>query len=238
MADSNETKDYYSHPDQDPNSMIPHHESFGRHWFNHHQYIFWAILFLFFASVLSVVYWWQTDNLRIELPGTSINQNSNLNSGMCVAVIARARNPQTGEVRTFPTPCDVPAGWEQLPAGKPLATLKMQGGLCITGSVCETVVVFHDNGEYLVNWDHKADMITAEVAALKSEIAKLDFTQIKSNKFTGTCPIAYDGQEHVYTFFNDSGVETEILASCTYELDETQGAFKNILSLVEKYSYN
>jgi len=32
----------------------------------------------------------------------------------CTQVIAPARNPQTGEVRDFPTPCDVPEGWESL----------------------------------------------------------------------------------------------------------------------------
>lgn len=31
---------------------------------------------------------------------------------VCIQVITPARNPQTGEVREFPTPCDVPAGWE------------------------------------------------------------------------------------------------------------------------------
>lgn len=32
--------------------------------------------------------------------------------GACVQVITPARNRQTGEVRDFPTPCDVPEGWE------------------------------------------------------------------------------------------------------------------------------
>jgi len=30
----------------------------------------------------------------------------------CVQVITPARNPQTGEVRDFTTPCDVPENWE------------------------------------------------------------------------------------------------------------------------------
>jgi len=30
----------------------------------------------------------------------------------CAQVITPARNPQTGEVRDFPTPCDVPENWE------------------------------------------------------------------------------------------------------------------------------
>jgi len=36
----------------------------------------------------------------------------NLNPGIpCIEVITRACNPNTGEVRTFPTPCSVPDGW-------------------------------------------------------------------------------------------------------------------------------
>ncbi|MBI2669768.1 MAG: hypothetical protein HYX20_01295 [Candidatus Yanofskybacteria bacterium] len=31
---------------------------------------------------------------------------------VCIQVITPARNPQTGEARDFPTPCDVPDGWE------------------------------------------------------------------------------------------------------------------------------
>jgi hypothetical protein len=33
---------------------------------------------------------------------------------VCIQVITGARNPQTGEVRDFPTPCDVPAGWVKI----------------------------------------------------------------------------------------------------------------------------
>lgn len=30
----------------------------------------------------------------------------------CIQVITPARNPETGDIQEFPTPCDVPAGWE------------------------------------------------------------------------------------------------------------------------------
>ncbi len=30
----------------------------------------------------------------------------------CIQVIVYAYNPQTGECREFPTPCDVPPGWK------------------------------------------------------------------------------------------------------------------------------
>jgi hypothetical protein len=29
----------------------------------------------------------------------------------CIQVITSAQNPETGECREFPTPCDVPPGW-------------------------------------------------------------------------------------------------------------------------------
>lgn len=31
---------------------------------------------------------------------------------VCIQVITPARNPDTGDIREFPTPCDVPEGWE------------------------------------------------------------------------------------------------------------------------------
>lgn len=37
-----------------------------------------------------------------------------LDSEICIQVITPARNPKTGEVRDFPTPCDVPEGWTKI----------------------------------------------------------------------------------------------------------------------------
>lgn len=33
---------------------------------------------------------------------------------VCIQVVTPARNPETGEIREFPTPCDVPDGWEKI----------------------------------------------------------------------------------------------------------------------------
>jgi hypothetical protein len=41
-------------------------------------------------------------------------KSSGDNSIVCIQVITSARNKETGEVRDFPTPCDVPEGWEKL----------------------------------------------------------------------------------------------------------------------------
>lgn len=37
--------------------------------------------------------------------------NSEQKEEVCIEVLAEARNPATGEVKTFPTPCHVPIGW-------------------------------------------------------------------------------------------------------------------------------
>ncbi len=33
---------------------------------------------------------------------------------VCAQVITRAKNQQTGEMKDFPTPCDVPSGWDKI----------------------------------------------------------------------------------------------------------------------------
>lgn len=40
------------------------------------------------------------------------NRGPNDDGTFCIQVITPAQNPQTGETREFPTPCDVPEGWE------------------------------------------------------------------------------------------------------------------------------
>lgn len=40
------------------------------------------------------------------IPGTPENNE------VCIQVITSARDPKTGAIREFPTPCDVPDGWE------------------------------------------------------------------------------------------------------------------------------
>lgn len=46
--------------------------------------------------------------LKCRAPGDVIFIKNEL---MCIQVITEAKNPQTGETREFPTPCDVPEEW-------------------------------------------------------------------------------------------------------------------------------
>lgn len=43
-----------------------------------------------------------------ELPSTGDTTKEQL----CAQVITPALNPETGDITEFPTPCDVPPGWE------------------------------------------------------------------------------------------------------------------------------
>ncbi len=46
-------------------------------------------------------------------------EESGDNATICIQVITPARNPQTGEIKEFPTPCDIPAGWEKIQNEEP-----------------------------------------------------------------------------------------------------------------------
>jgi hypothetical protein len=47
-----------------------------------------------------------------ELKGDAlVYLNSEQKEEVCIQVLAEAKNPATGEVKTFPTPCHVPIGW-------------------------------------------------------------------------------------------------------------------------------
>lgn len=61
-------------------------------------YLFLAVVG---AAIVAGVYWWQYGQDRSQ-------------DEVCIQVIQRARNPQTGEIRDFSTPCDVPEGWEKI----------------------------------------------------------------------------------------------------------------------------
>lgn len=55
-------------------------------------------------------------SLRPTAPATPLPQPETNDQGdgeiFCAQVITQARDPNTGEVAEFPTPCDVPKGWE------------------------------------------------------------------------------------------------------------------------------
>lgn len=68
---------------------------------------------------------------------------------------------------------------------------------------------------------------------LVRQIHASDFVALKSKKFTGECPTAYDGDEATYTFYTKAGVE--VIASCTVAIDEKSALFLKVWEILEKY---
>jgi hypothetical protein len=75
----------------------------------HHIYGFFFLLIIFGGLIL-VIYDWQYGRSQ-----TVNDQQIGSGSGqVCIQMIAKARNIKTGDIKDFPTPCDIPSGWEEL----------------------------------------------------------------------------------------------------------------------------
>ena len=107
-----------------------------------------------------------------------------------------------------------------------LLTVKLSGGMCRTGQ-CWAVREIAEDGSYVTadgtGAQTSGTLDAALLAELKAQIAQADFAQIKAQPFTGTCPIAYDGQEATYTFHTAAGEET--FSNCEVGIDATSPLF-------------
>lgn len=70
----------------------------------------WFIVSLVALALVSTVGWY---NVRIPPPQTATPETLQEDGGVvCIQVITPARHTTTGEIKEFPTPCDVPEDWE------------------------------------------------------------------------------------------------------------------------------
>ncbi len=115
-----------------------------------------------------------------------------------------------------------------------ILTIRTRGGMCMNGE-CWSEKQIKADGSFTAAEGTGAQktgtLDAAKVAELPQQIAATDFEQIKAQPFTGTCPIAYDGQEYIYTFQTLSGPQT--IESCTVQIDENSPLFQNIAGLIE-----
>ena len=66
--------------------------------------------------------------------------------------------------------------------------------------------------------------LTGEVVtAIDAAVKTTDFDALRARKFTGECPMAYDGQEWIYEFGAPGG--TERIATCETEVDPNDPLF-------------
>lgn len=113
-----------------------------------------------------------------------------------------------------------------------ILTVETRGGRCVDGPCGETFFVERDG---LVHQAAKQPneigiVPPAELAALDEAIRTTDFAALKSHRFTGTCPTAYDGQELVFEFHAPGGVER--IASCEVNVDFGEPLFVAVANAV------
>jgi hypothetical protein len=106
-----------------------------------------------------------------------------------------------------------------LPATGPLVTVEMRGGLCPAGA-CDNTVILDRDGRVHAAAKPPNDLGRADaqaMAVLTAAIQATDWAALKSRRFTGQCPIAFDGQELVFEFAVGTG--TQRIASCEVDVD-------------------
>jgi len=110
----------------------------------------------------------------------------------------------------------------------PLLTVGFRGGHCRQGSCDRTIAIDRDGSAHVTDPEPQdLGAIPADLfQEIQEQLSLADFEALGSRPFTGECPIAFDGQELIYTFHGATG---EIrLASCEVELDPTHPLFAAI----------
>ena len=94
---------------------------------------------------------------------------------------------------------------------------------------CGSVVVIERDGRVHQTAPTAVELGTIpvpELTAMNVAIAATDFDAMRLRRFTGECPVAFDGQEVIYAFGAPTGVER--VASCETEIDPGRPAFATL----------
>lgn len=155
-----------------------------------------------------------------------------------VVEVQRTRAPERGQrMRADPAKWLPPLAWATgvalvlggcttvtpaKPAAPPspvlLAARQTSGGLCRADAPCgDTLIVQTDGSWELVSFEvHRTGVLPADrLAALAEAVERTGLADAPA--FTGTCPIAYDGQEVTYRW-RAAGGEAKV-GSCEREVD-------------------
>jgi hypothetical protein len=99
------------------------------------------------------------------------------------------------------------------------------GGHCLEGACGGHIVIEVDGRAHQVEPEPKElGTVPLEIMqALVVEVQQADFEAIKSQPFTDTCPIAFDGQQFIYTFWIVT--YSERIDSCEVVVDPANPLF-------------
>ena len=120
------------------------------------------------------------------------------------------------------------------PSG-PLVSVETRGGHCVTGT-CGSIVVLDSDGRARTASEPPIELGTMpseDVTGLVALIEATDFDAIRAHPFTGTCPVAFDGQEVVYEFTTSDGVER--IESCVTEVDPRHPLFEAVAGILGSF---
>jgi hypothetical protein len=141
-----------------------------------------------------------------------------------VAAACAASAPPSASPSATPT-LPPPSVAVATPFAFPLVSVETRGGECPSGT-CDRLLNIEADGRIheVIPKDRVLGTAPPEVIdALRVEVEQADYPKIRSRPFTGTCPIAFDGQETIYTFHVTTG-DREI-ASCTVAIDPADPLF-------------
>jgi hypothetical protein len=138
--------------------------------------------------------------------------------GSQASVVPGSPSPRPeSSVAPTPLPSAAPTG--------PLLTVETLGGECMAGACGGTIVVESDGRVHATapKAVELGILPAATLEGLATEISQADFVALKSRPFTDTCPIAFDGQETIYTFATASALER--IDSCEVVVDPADPLF-------------
>ncbi|MEK7063591.1 MAG: hypothetical protein AAB955_02800 [Patescibacteria group bacterium] len=84
-----------------------------------------VVLAILVVALLVYLFWPSLTQAPVAETNTE-TPTENEETTICAQVITPAVNPDTGEIREFPTPCDVPEGWEVIENDIPGLELQVQ----------------------------------------------------------------------------------------------------------------
>jgi hypothetical protein len=143
-------------------------------------------------------------------------------------------SPSASPGASAPPSGSAPPSASEAPPG-PLVSVETRGGHCI-GGTCGSIVVLGTDGTVRTAAEPPVELgtvATEDVTGLTGLIAATDFAEIRSHPFTGTCPVAFDGQEVVYEFTTAGGIER--IESCITEVDPQHQLFAAVAGVLEDF---
>ena len=106
-----------------------------------------------------------------------------------------------------------------VPTAGPLVTVEMRGGMCPEG-MCQSTVILERDGRVHAAAKPPNDLGIVPRAAMEvltAAVQATDYAALKSKRFTGECPVAFDGPELIFEFGAPGA--TQRIASCEVDID-------------------